>query len=376
MKLIFKSFHNKKNSSILILILLVLMSLFSFQSAATITFTSESTLDKIDSVNGYHTSFSYSVMYESSKGGYKYDTSTTESSVDSYIATLNTKNNVDILESYVKVHTTTMYFSVLDTYEDALEDYVDISIVTGYSNENNMNDYEVIEGKELTLLDTYELAIPYQYNQELIALGIDYKDLYFYDEVGNQYSIVSIYNSPNYISEVNTSLSMPEDTSLSNKTSSEIENYYILGNETQLEYIYETYKEESFSTSKVTYLMRITDYSEYMECVLSTFLIGTSYSHTIYFDTYEVNALYYEMQSETVAENVFQYLVYTMLLALIVADIFVFYSFIKRKLEENKERIGIMLISGIKKVNIIVAFIVSNLYVFITSCCIYIYYSI
>ena len=351
------------------------MSLFSIQSASTITLLQETTLDKIDAANSYHTSYSYQLT-PSMNHEHIYNSSWRHEVLDEYIAELNEVNNIELIDTYIKVHSSALFYSVSDNIEEISgPDDLNSSIVRGYSNENGMNNYEVLEGKPLDELSEYELAIPYQYNEVLKERGLNYKELFFYDATGIEpYKVVSIYDSPNYIAEVDASLNIPEnDKGQQIWSYASIDNHQILANEERMEALSEE-KINGNSQGFNTYLIRLSDYSEYNDSLLGTFLVGTyqNNSRSNIETTYrEVESLYYEMQSESIVIKVFQYLVYTMLLALIVADLFVFYSFIKRKLEENKERIGIMLITGIQKKNIMLAFLSSHVYIFLVGIGIY-----
>ena len=376
MKLIRKVLNNKNMLGRCILVSIVLITAIVLQTDTVITLKNKSIIDKIEDVNGYHTLQYQNILARTEIfNGREFQInpeinsqSFAEYTTD-YINGINKSNNIDLVESVSYVYSSYFNISLQEKFEIKLEQ---IQNIQGYTNENGINQFNVIEGKKLDELKEYELAIPISYVTRLQEQGINYKDLFIYDYNGQSYSFVSVYESPYDVKSVDTGLVVDHNNTKVDLFN--MENNYILANNEQLKKLFDSNLNENYvGFDRITFLVRLKDYSVYNESLFSTlltfnqnFLLTNSnhYTGNMYQNMIKLEPLYYTFQSHSVSHSVFEYLIYTLLAVLLIIDLFIFYSFAKRKLEYNKEKIGIMLVSGISKFSIMIAFVIEYIQLF------------
>lgn len=355
MKLIFKALYKKKLFQYGVLILVLVLTVCSMQMSATVTLKNKTLIQKVNAIAAAHTN----IYVADSRN---LDNPESDDDIPEYLSRVNEENDVDLVDSVEET-----YFNVLlsedlrklDVNQMSDEQIAGLQGVylEGYVSHKGTNRYNMLKGKSYRHLKGNEIVINEQCANDLKRKHKKVIGGTYYSGQ-TVYKIVGVYEDPSYIEDATSNL---QDTSIL-KTNLQKIKYHALGN-------FETVKknathidnqfnsnngeEEPYITYQVVHKIHLSDYSVENESKLLTLIQinsgGANYA--------EFHPLYYQLQGDNTTQSIFKYLSYTLLAALIVSDFFVFYAFFKRKLDEDKNKLAMMVLCGIKQKNIMKAYL-------------------
>lgn len=357
MKLIFKALYNKKLFQYGVLILVLVLTVCSMQMSATVTLKNKTMIQKVNAISAAHTN-----IYVADARNLDYQES--DDDIPAYLSQVNEENDIDLIDSVEET-----YFNVLlsqDLRKTDVNKMSDEQIASlqsvyleGYVSHKGTNNYTMLKGKSYRKLKGNEIVI-----NEPCAKDLEKKHkkviggTYYNNDTNYRYKIVGVYEDPAYTEDATSSL---QDTTIL-KTDLQKTKFHALGNfetvkknATRIENQFNTvkYEEEPYIVYQVVHKIHLRDYSVENESKLLTLIqinsIGANYA--------EFHPLYYQLQGDNTTQSIFKYLSYTLLAALIVSDFFVFYAFFKRKLDEDKNKLAMMVLCGIKQKNIMKAYL-------------------
>ena len=359
MKLIIQSLYQKRIFQYSILIVIFVLTILSMQISATITLKNETMIDQMNAIQAPHTT-----IYTAGND------QRTIYTLEKYLSTFNETNEIDLIAHYEHNY----FLTAIEKGIDEKEIPSQYCVLEGYLNEGGRNRYHVVKGKALDQLKGNEIAVNERYAK---SLSDDFDDV-----IGKQleriavsggeaqdadYQIVSIFEDPRtgVLSEKD------QDTlKLFEASNEELSDHDYWG------FInYDTAKVHQVETNvrirEIHEGDKITEIEEPYEMYHETFqLYYQNYSMedeatllTLY--TYNVDGgsfisfqpFYTLLMQESMSQSIFRFLSYTLLAALLIADFFIFYAFLKRQLDEDKEKLALMNISGVKRKQIIYAYL-------------------
>lgn len=357
MKLIFKALYNKKLFQYGILILVLVLTVCSIQMSATVTLKNKTMIQKVNAINAAHTN-----IYVADTRNL--DNQESDDDIPDYLSRVNEENDIDLVDSVENT-----YFNILlaqNLHEIDVNQMSDKQLASlqnvyleGYVSHKGTNNYKMLKGKSYRKLKGNEIVINEQCARDLERKHMKVIGGTFYNNDTNyRYKIVGVYEDPAYTEDATSNL---KDTTIL-KTDLQTTKFHALGNfdtvkknAIRIEKQFNTVEleEEPYMLYQVVHKIHLTDYSVENESKLLTLIqinsVGANYA--------QIYPLYYQLQDDNMTQNIFKYLSYTLLAALIVSDFFVFYAFFKRKLDEDKNKLAMMVLCGIKQKNIIKAYL-------------------
>lgn len=324
MRLLYKAFIQKQLKTISLLIILSFLVLIAIQVTTTVWVKNLTLIERVNQVNGAH-SFIYTFSDERA---------------DFFRGLIRTYADRNGLEIDVKKSYAFPYTSGKSSH-----DIFVMGHIIGDSNQ-----YEVIEGKSLSELVGYEVAISESYARQLIDEGTDpighiivYENILPYPV---EFEVVSVIDFVNF-----------NDAYVSDKGLKDIPLFdypfvsVALGNYNTIQQL----AKEPSSYGKVVLQARFMDYSRLAESNLVKFILDT---HAFDSTSEQILPLYEITDYLSTNEQLYKHLSLIGLLSFMVATAYSFLTYIKRQLIQNSKNIGLLSIVGVSDKNIIKVFLV------------------
>lgn len=322
MKLIFKALYNKKLFQYGILILVLVLTVCSIQMSATVTLKNKTMIQKVNAINAAHTN-----IYVADTRNL--DNQESDDDIPDYLSRVNEENDIDLVDSVENT-----YFNILlaqNLHEIDVNQMSDKQLASlqnvyleGYVSHKGTNNYKMLKGKSYRKLKGNEIVINEQCARDLERKHMKVIGGTFYNNDTNyRYKIVGVYEDPAYTEDATSNL---KDTTIL-KTDLQTTKFHALGNfdtvkknAIRIEKQFNTVEleEEPYMLYQVVHKIHLTDYSVENESKLLTLIqinsVGANYA--------QIYPLYYQLQDDNMTQNIFKYLSYTLLAALIVSDFF------------------------------------------------------
>ena len=237
---------------------------------------------------------------------------------------------------------------------------------------SDTNNYEVLQGKQLSKLKYNEVAVSYSYAQKLLAKNIEPMDyeIVYETSVGDEivFVIKSIIDYPNY----NESRYSANDVSKIPFFESKIVDVGI-GNFNKIMNLSSTYSLIDYSICAEVYKFHIDDYTIYKEQRLVENILNLSYGTD--FELLKVSPIYEELNTESFALELFKYLSILIFILIHIACFTALFVILNKQIIADKNKILLLNKIGVSNGMISIVYLLKCLFLAILALIGYYIYS-